>query len=52
MDPDVVSFLRDVAAVLDDSSAAVESGDPRDTDFAEPISAVAFAGDQAGSHDE
>jgi hypothetical protein len=52
MDPDVVNFLRDVAAVLDDGSAALGGGDPRDTDFSEPVSAVAFAGDAAGTHDE
>jgi len=52
MNADVVSFLRDVAAVLDDTSAVAGGGDPRDTDFAEPVSAIAFAGDQAGGHDE
>ena len=52
MEPDVVSFLRDVAAVLDDTSAVAGGGDPRDTDFAEPVSALAFAGDHAGAHDE
>jgi hypothetical protein len=52
MDVDLAHFLREVSAVLDDTSTAVGGGDPRDVDFTEALSAVALSGDGAGGHGE
>jgi hypothetical protein len=52
LDVDIAHFLREVSAVLDDTSTAVGGGDPRDVDFAAPLSAVALSGEGAGGHDE
>ena len=52
MDADIAHFLRDVSAVLEDTSPATGGEDALDADFTEPLSTVAFAGDGAGGHDE
>ena len=52
METDIAHFLSEVSVILEDTSAAIGGGDPRDVDFAEPLSAVALSGDIAGGHDE
>ncbi|HEY3065742.1 MAG TPA: hypothetical protein VGL09_08120 [Methylomirabilota bacterium] len=51
VDADIAHFLREVSAVLDDTSTTV-GVDATDTDFTEPLSTVALSGDGAGGHDE